>query len=305
MDNLCHTLTGAAIGEAGLRRRTRLASPTLMIASNLPDLDVLVFATSILPVSFRRGWTHGVLAQALLPVALAAVMLLVARLRPAKAGAPPVDARYLLLFSYVGVLLHVGMDWLNNYGVRLLMPFAPQWFYGDTLFIIDPWLWATLGAGVWLARRRGMPQVARGALVVAALYVGLMVVSARAARVVVREAWLAANGTAPQALMVGPMPVTPFQRAVIVDAGDRYVTGTFSWWPTEVRFDRRNIPKRDGDPRVAAARADPGIRGFLVFARFPYWMLEEIEGGTRVSVSDVRFGQVPGRDRFVVSTIVR
>jgi hypothetical protein len=32
MDNLCHTLVGAALGEAGLKRRTRFASATLMIA---------------------------------------------------------------------------------------------------------------------------------------------------------------------------------------------------------------------------------------------------------------------------------
>ena len=63
MDNLCHTLVGAAIGHAGLRRTTRLASATLMIAANLPDLDVLVLATDMPSVAFRRGWTHGVLAQ--------------------------------------------------------------------------------------------------------------------------------------------------------------------------------------------------------------------------------------------------
>src|SRR5690349_11617106 len=64
MDNVCHTLVGAALGEAGLKRGTRLGLVTLMIASNLPDLDVLVFLTSTPSVAFRRGWTHGVLAQA-------------------------------------------------------------------------------------------------------------------------------------------------------------------------------------------------------------------------------------------------
>ena len=67
MDNLCHTLIGAALGDAGLKRRTRFGSATLMIASNLPDLDVLVFATGTPSVAFRRGWTHGILADALLP----------------------------------------------------------------------------------------------------------------------------------------------------------------------------------------------------------------------------------------------
>ena len=74
MDNLCHTLAGAALGEAGLKQRTALGMSTLLIASNLPDIDVGVFATSTLAMSFRRGWTHGVLALVVLPVALTAAM---------------------------------------------------------------------------------------------------------------------------------------------------------------------------------------------------------------------------------------
>jgi inner membrane protein len=43
---------------------------------------------------------------------------------------------------------------LNVYGIRLLEPFSSQWFYGDTLFIIDVWVWAALAVGVWLSLRR-------------------------------------------------------------------------------------------------------------------------------------------------------
>jgi len=306
MDNLCHTLVGAALGEAGLKRRTRLGSATLMIASNLPDLDVLVFATGTPAVAFRRGWTHGVLAQALLPIALAVVMAIVAATRSRSEDATPVRLGWLLLFSYVGVLLHVAMDFLNNYGVRLLMPFQPRWFYGDTLFVIDPWLWLMLGAGIWLARRQGVPRPARAAVVASALYIILMFMSARAARTIVTEAWTAANGSAPQALMVGPMPVTPLRREVIVDAGDRYATGTFTWFPTEVRFDGDAIVKDETDPRVAAARQAPDIRAFLTWSRFPFWTFAPADGGTRVSVGDMRFrGMLGGRvGRFGASTTV-
>ena len=85
MDNLCHTLTGAALGKAGLAERTRFGMATLMVAANLPDIDVGVFLTDTLPVSFRRGWTHGVLAQVTLPIVLACVMWAIAapgRTRP-------------------------------------------------------------------------------------------------------------------------------------------------------------------------------------------------------------------------------
>ena len=37
---------------------------------------------------------------------------------------------------------------MNTYGVRFLMPFDGTWFYGDTLFVVDPWFWLLCAAGV-------------------------------------------------------------------------------------------------------------------------------------------------------------
>ena len=279
-----------------------------MIASNLPDLDVLVFATSASSVAFRRGWTHGTIAQALLPVACAGLMFAVARRLPPRADAAPPRFLGLLLLSYAGLLLHVFMDFLNNYGVRLLFPFDRRWFYGDTLFIIDPWLWLVLGGGVWWARRKHSPAPARLAVAAAGLYIAVMLMSARAARDIVADAWTAANGAPPQALMVGPLPLTPFERAVVLDAGDRYATGTFTWLPPEVRFDPEAVPKNATEPGVAAARATGVMDGFLVWSRFPYWTLEPENGSTRVSVGDMRFRQRPallrGRGGFGESVLL-
>ncbi|MGH9310579.1 MAG: metal-dependent hydrolase, partial [Vicinamibacterales bacterium] len=165
MDNLCHTLAGAALAEAGLRHRTRFGGAALMIASNLPDIDVLAFISDTPAVALRRGLTHGVIAQVLLPVALAAVLVLVDKRRPPRSpGASAVQPIALLVMCYVAGLLHVGMDWLNNYGVRLLMPFSDRWFYGDAVFIVDPWLWLTFASGSLLARRWRRPAPARAAL---------------------------------------------------------------------------------------------------------------------------------------------
>ncbi len=291
MDNICHTLVGAVCGEAGLKHRTRLASTTLMIAANLPDVDVAVFLTDVPSVAFRRGVTHGVLAQALLPPLLALGLFLVARRRQAGNG-PPLHLGWLVALAYVGVFSHVGLDLLNNYGVRLLMPLSGQWFYGDTLFIVDPWLWAVLGAGVWWARRSMTARPARHAIVVAALYIALMVVGARTARQVVTETWHQAHGTEPAALMVGPRPVTPFTRDVIVDAGDHYETGTFSWFTSTVVFAPDVVAKNDRLGVVAVARREPEVAGFLVWSRFPAWTVTPGADGVAVRVGDMRFGAV-------------
>ena len=65
----------------------------------------------------------------------------------------------------------MALDLLNPYGLRVLAPFDWQWFYGDALFIIDPWLWITLGVGVWMSRRRIAVAPARRALFLAAIYI--------------------------------------------------------------------------------------------------------------------------------------
>jgi inner membrane protein len=135
-----------------------------------------------------------------------------------------------------------------------------------------------------------------------------MLLSARAARTVVAEIWRDTRGDDPRAVMVGPMPLTPFERTVIVDAGDRYETGTFSWWPTGVTFSPQVVSKNDGDPRVAAARAQSrDVRDFLVWSRFPYWILEETPEGTRVIVADMRFPAAANAAgaRFTARTVVR
>jgi len=308
MDNLCHTLVGAAIAEAGLKHRSRFATPALLIAANLPDIDVLIFLTDVSPITFRRGWTHGLVAQLLLPLALTATFWVAGRVRRARDGGPPLRLGALLWLSYVGLYSHLLLDWLNTYGVRLLAPFRWQWFYGDAVYIVDPWLWLVFGAGVWLSRRAGRPAPARAALAVSACYILAMVLSARAARGLVLEAYRQAHRVEPRAVMVGPWPANPFAREVIVDAGDHYVTGRFTWLPTGVTFEREPVAKNERRPEVAIARARPGeIQDFLVWSRFPYWTLESTAAGTRVAVADMRIpatASVPGA-RFVGRTIVQ
>ena len=66
--------------------------------------------------------------------------------------------RALLLVCFLGVLSHPILDFMNTYGVRLLDPLSQRWFYGDTLFIIDPWIWIALILGLemsWRAERLG------------------------------------------------------------------------------------------------------------------------------------------------------
>jgi inner membrane protein len=303
MDNVCHTLVGAACGAAGLNRRTRFGAATLMISANLPDVDVLVFATSTPWIEFRRGWTHGILAQITLPIVLTALFWLFDRFRRARGsgGDRRFHAGWSLALSFVGVYSHVFLDYLNNYGVRLATPFTWQWFYGDAIFIVDLWIWIALAVGVWMTGTQGRPRPARVALALVTGYIVVMLTSGWAARGIVSKAWTETHGVEPRALMVGPVPLSPFARQVIVDAGDHFETGTFSWLSAAVTFYPEQIPKNSDAPQVSAARNDNNIRAFLVWARFPFWTIASGPDGTRVTVSDMRFA---GRNGFSAWTVV-
>ena len=155
MDPIAHTFTGAALAAAGLRRATPLATAALVIGANAPDIDVLAgFAGSYAALAMRRGWTHGVLALVVLPFVVTGLLLLWDRLRPGRADRVPARGRALLGLAALAVVTHPVLDWLNNYGMRWLMPFDGRWSYGDALFIVDPWVWLVLGAVLFLRYSR-------------------------------------------------------------------------------------------------------------------------------------------------------
>ena len=153
MDPLAHTLVGATLAETRLKATTALAGPALMLGANAPDIDaVTLFIDRDLSFGFRRGWTHGVLAIVVLPLALAALLLLLDRVAARIRGRQPAArAGPLLGLCSLAVLTHPVLDWLNTYGVRFLMPFDGTWFYGDALFVVDPWVWLLMGTTVVLA----------------------------------------------------------------------------------------------------------------------------------------------------------
>jgi inner membrane protein len=66
--------------------------------------------------------------------------------------AAPARALPILALAFLGLVTHPLLDWTNNYGMRWWLPFDGRWSYGDSLFIIDPWLWLALGSAVCLSR---------------------------------------------------------------------------------------------------------------------------------------------------------
>jgi inner membrane protein len=237
-----------------------------------------------------------------LPFLLTGAILLFDRAlrRMSRAVLPSAVApRQVLLLATISILTHPILDTLNTYGVRWLMPFRGDWFYGDTLFIVDPWLWLALGVGVALSRRRSRgyavvaTRPARMALAVAVGYVAVMLLAGAAARAIARRELGALCGAPVERLMAGPEPVTPLVRSVVAQQGDVYRVGTFHWFrrPHLDAASLRAFPvPRPDDPMLRAAAATPVGRRFLTWARFPTVQVEpDRQGGSLVHLIDLRY----------------
>ena len=306
MDNLCHTLVGATIARTGLERRSALSTATALIGANLPDVDALVTLAGVDSLSFRRGITHGVLALALWPFILTGLMMLWdrrVRRRDGRVPAEPVRPRALLLIATLAILSHPFLDWMNTYGMRWLMPFSGRWFYGDVLFIIDPWMWMSLGLALVLAGRRALDgtatrrsRPARIVLAAVSLYIGAMAGLTLAGRAAVRQA-LAERGLDPDSrILVAPVPVNSLRRELLVDAGDRYLFGSMAWTPLP-RLELRNeptVPKNADTPEARAAAATPEGARFLGWARFPFYRVQSAGDDVLVFIGDARYSRMAG-----------
>ena len=292
MDPICHTLVGASLAATGLKNRTRFGTATLIIAANLPDIDVAAhFWGNVASYEFRRGWTHGLPAMVILPLLLAGLMFALSRAWPPRAG-PRVSLRWLLLLSAVGVLSHPLLDWLNNYGMRWLMPLVDRWFYGDTLFIIDLAAWLMLAVGLLASRFidwRTLPVTRRPATIaLAALvaYIGMNFAITQYAERVVREAFAAAP---PQRFMASPVPLNPLRRDIVLEYADGYrFAAVHAFREPRLTHDELVIAKGP-DAAFASAARSPAGAVFLHWARFPYAVIGDAAGRPVLRLADARY----------------
>jgi inner membrane protein len=161
MDNLTHSFIGLAVAKSGFERLSPGTTTLCVLAANSPDLDIVaILGGRWLFLQQHRGISHSIFGASVLALALPVIFYLVDRLiarvrsRPAKTKLPG-----LLLASLVATATHPFMDWTNNYGVRLLLPWNAGWSYGDFVFIIDPFLWMVLGGAAFLLTARTRSQL--------------------------------------------------------------------------------------------------------------------------------------------------
>jgi inner membrane protein len=139
------------MSRAGLNRKTALATATLTLAAEAPDLDVFSrIGGSAFGLNHHRGFTHSFLGVPLVAAAVVGFIYLLWRLRGRKTRNPNLPPRWGLLFAYACLagLSHILLDFTNNYGVRPFWPFSERWYSWDIVFIADPILLVVLTLGL-------------------------------------------------------------------------------------------------------------------------------------------------------------
>jgi inner membrane protein len=291
MDNLTHTFVGLALAETGLKRRTALGTATLAIGANFPDIDVIAVPLGK-GFEWRRGSTHGFLALAVLPFVLAGIMWLSDRYirRRNNHDATPADFRQLVILSVISIATHPILDFMNEYGMRWLMPFVDRWYYGDGLYIVDIWLLAALVIGVFWSRRDRITGPARFALGGLALYTTAMLMITGVGRQQVAQRFPGKRimVTPSVGTMWSPIVPVPWRRNVLIEDDTLYRFASYSLFDS-VRLEPSALLKGDGDPAVALARQAPEAQGFLGWARFPLYRVTRDASGTVVRIADARY----------------
>jgi len=303
VDNLTHSLVAAVMGRMGLKRMSPRAMPAMIIAANLPDIDSFVAgAIGCEPIAEHRGFTHGPLGIVLMALLAVAIMLGWERLRPGKEG--PIRLGGLFVAAYLAALSHPLLDLMNTYGTRVLDPFSNRWFYADTLFIMDPWIWIALILGLemsWRAERLGRNWTRPAIWAFGAVLGYIALNAAISARAVAVTRPLVERVATPRMIVAGEVPLIFWKRKMIWRGDGVGGFGTYNPLDglNKAWLDPRIVPLNLDDPRLAAAaERDSHVRAFLFWSRMPMVHLQD----GRAYLTDQRFFESgrPSSSNFLV-----
>ena len=299
MDNITHSLAGWALGQAGLKRKTRKGLAALILGANMPDIDVFFGWAPWEPLAMHRGFTHGLVGGVLLmPPPLAGLLWLLDRWQrrfgPYE-SAPPMRFGWLVALAYIGTLSHPLLDLLTTYSVQLFSPISSAWWHADALFIIDIGLWVMLPLGIFLSRRRerkgraDWAWPAQAAIAAALIYIGFNLGLSERAKADIAHAAEAPRGPG---IFASPPPLAFWRRDLVWRHDDGYarahwdpLTGGLSAPPYEWRPDRMAEPL----VRQAIAR-DERLRDYLRWSVMPIAAVERDGCIARIALSDARYG---------------
>ena len=310
MDPVTHMLTGACLGRAGLNRTTGLATVTMVLALEAPDIDSLwYFAGSVAGLQHHRGITHSFVGAPFVAAFVLALVYGIYRVMNSRGTPPKLPPNWKLLYAYacLGALLHLFQDFTNNYGVRPFAPFNPKWYSWDIVFIVDPVMLGALILGLVLSglmaliteeigsrkpQFRGRPGAIFALICVAAVILVRDFEHRRAVNALNSRTY---RNQEPIRASAFPQLLSPFSWNGVVETQDFFHmlpvdSGSGDVDPFNkaiVRF------KPEETPVTLAAKKSRLGRVYLDWAAYPLVSADPVEGGRyQVRFEDLRFDSV-------------
>jgi inner membrane protein len=314
LEPITHFLTGACLGRAGLNRKTALATLTLTLAAEAPDLDVIAqLRGPVFGFAHHRGFTHSFAGVPLVAAAVVGFVYLIWRLRGRKTSLPHLPPRWGLLFLYACVagLSHILLDFTNNYGVRPFWPFSGKWYSWDIVFIVEPIMLALLTGGLLLPsvfalinEEIGARQRGPGGRIAATVALAGVLAIWGCRDFEHRRALAALNARLyqdeePIRVSAYPYWSNPFRWSGLIETRNFYaIMWVDSLKPDVDPEDRMEIRyKPEETPVTLAAKKSYLGRVYLDWARYPVTETEELsapQSGYLVRFYDLRY-RYPGR----------
>ncbi len=305
------------MGRAGLNRKTALATLTLTLAAEAPDLDVLGSVRGqAFAFAHHRGFTHAFLGVPIDAVVVLGFVYLVWRLRGRKTKNPNLPPRWGLLFFYACLagLSHILLDFTNNYGVRPFWPFSEKWYSWDIVFIVEPVMWLLLGLGLvvpaffaLIDKEIGVRTKApRGRVAASLALLGVVLMwgvrdyeHRRAVNALEARTY---KGADPIRVSAYPQWIDPFHWYGLVETPAFFALAPVNSLGPEVDpgDELEIVYKPEETPVTLAAKKSYLGRAYLDWAQYPTTETETLEteqGGYIVHLIDLRFAQGPNAVR--------
>jgi inner membrane protein len=292
-------MAGWALGQAGLKTKTRKGLAALILGANMPDIDVFFGNAPWDPLAIHRGFTHGLVGGILvMPPVLAALLWLLDRWQLSRGvqfkSGLPMHTGWLIALSYLGALTHPLLDMLTTYSVQLFSPVSDRWYHADGLFIIDVWVWLVLAVAIGVSKRREqsgrewrrVPQVAIGVVLA---YIGLNLLITQRADAAVRH-WSAERPA--EAIFASPPPVAFWRRDLVWREGNCYRRARYDPLGGGFQGVTACAPTNMDEGLVRdAIQRDPRLQKFLKWSILPQADIVRERCSAKVAIGDARYGE--------------
>ena len=313
MDNPTHSLTGLMLARAGLNRICPQATAVLVLASNIPDLDIgYALGGSLTYLDYHRHWTHGLLFSPLVALLPLAILWFTSRWVKAWQQGGWLKCYLLAIVAIVG---HVLFDSTNSYAIRLGLPVTAEWFSADIFYVVDAVVLLVLLIAVAAPAVSGLVSGeigakkstgagwARFALLAILAYAGFRAtLHSRAVEILSSRNY--AQGAA-RRVAAWPSGFSPYKWTGFVETDQ-------AWLSYEMDLNREFDAERAAvtfkpAPSPALSSVWQSADGLIYrnFAQFAVWRVvpaSEAEGAIAVEANDLRFGP-PGSTGFAYRAI--